>query len=79
MERLPISHLPQLGLRRFHSPGRPKAMRGSSAVIIGIPHGFSRGSSPEVYHIYANNFCATFPDTSVKRKSRPWKRKVSFV
>jgi len=33
----------------------------------------------KVHGLHANSFVTTFPPTSVKRKSRPWKRKVSLV
>src|SRR5262249_43792892 len=41
-------------------------------ALHGVPS-LTRGRLPQ-----ANSFCTTFPATSVSRKSRPWKRYVSF-
>jgi hypothetical protein len=34
----------------------------------------ARRSVPDQFHSYASSFFTTFPETSVRRKSRPWKR-----
>jgi hypothetical protein len=70
MIRLIVSEMPDT------SDVFPAKSRGAGRSAT-MDRGFKRRLKPRMP--YANNLLTNSPCTSVRRKSRPWKRKVSFL